>query len=178
MISETKIDESFPLGQFKINGFNALFKPDSNSNSGGIMLFVREDILAKLILSEIPPVEGLYVEVNLRKQKWLIRCSYNPNESMISQHMDALGKNMDLYSSSEENFIFLGHFNAGMAHSALKDFCNLYSVTSLINKLTCWKNPTKPTCINLILTNHPKFFRTQMLLRQGYLTFIKWWSLL
>ena len=26
MISETKIDESFPLGQFTINGFNAPFR--------------------------------------------------------------------------------------------------------------------------------------------------------
>ena len=32
------------------------------------MLFVREDIPAKLIASDTPPVEGLYVEVKLRKQ--------------------------------------------------------------------------------------------------------------
>ena len=67
MISETKIDESFPLGQFKINGFHAPPRFDRNSNRGGIMLFVREDIPAKLIDSETPPVEGLYVEVKLRK---------------------------------------------------------------------------------------------------------------
>ena len=39
-----------------------------NSNGGGIMIFVREDIPAKLIASETPPVKGLYVEVSLRKQ--------------------------------------------------------------------------------------------------------------
>ena len=148
MISETKIDESFPLGKFKINGFNG----------GSIMLFVLKDIPAKLIASEIPPVDGLYGEVRLRKQKWLIISSYNPNKSMISQHMEALGKNMDLYSSTSGNFIFLGDFNADMEHSPLKDFCNLHSLTSLINKPTCWKNPTKATCIELILTNRPKFF--------------------
>ena len=32
MISETKIDESFPLGKFKINGFNAPFRLDHSSN--------------------------------------------------------------------------------------------------------------------------------------------------
>ena len=68
MISETKIDESFPVGQFKINGFSAPFRLDCNSNGGGIMLFVRKDIPAKLIASETPPVEDLYVEVKLRKQ--------------------------------------------------------------------------------------------------------------
>ena len=45
MISETTVDESFPLGQFKVNGFNAPFRLDRNSNGGGIMLFVQEDIL-------------------------------------------------------------------------------------------------------------------------------------
>ena len=73
--------------------------------------------------------------------------------------MEAIDKNMDSYSSTYENFIFEGDFNAGMKHSALKDFRNLYSLTSMINKPTCWKNPTKPTCIDLILTNHPKFFQ-------------------
>ena len=118
MISETKIDESFPLGQFKINSFNALFRLYRNSNGGGIMLFVLEDIPAKLIAPEIPPVESLYVEVKLPKQKWLISCSYNPNKSMNR----FIGKNMGFYSSTYKNFIFLSGFNADMEHSALKDF--------------------------------------------------------
>ena len=141
MISETKIDEGFFLGQFKVNGFNAPFRLNRNINGGGIMLFVREDIPATLITSETPPVEGLYVELKLRKQKWLISCFYNPNKSMICQHMEALAKNMDLHSSTYENFIFLGDFNAGMEHSGLKDFCNLCSLTSLINRLLVGKIP-------------------------------------
>ena len=84
MISETKIDESFPLGQLKVNGFNAPFRLDRNINGAGITLFVREDIPAKLIASETLPVEVLDVEVKLRKQKWLISCSYNPNKSNVN----------------------------------------------------------------------------------------------
>ena len=158
MISETKINKSFPLGQFKINGFNAPLRLDHSSNCGDIVLFGREDIPAKLIVSETPPVEGLYVEVKLRKQKWLTNCSYNPYKSRISQHVEALAKNMDLYFFTYENFIFLRDFNAGMEHLVLKDFCNLYSLTNLINRPTCWKSPSKPTCIDLILTSRPKFF--------------------
>ena len=167
MISETKIDESFPLGQFKVNDFDAPFRLDRIINGGGVMLFVREDIPAKVIASETPPVEGFYVEVKLRKQKRLISCSYNPNKSMTCQHMKALAKNMDLYSSTYENFIFLGDFNASMEHSALKDFCNLYSLTSLINRRTCWENPSKPTCIDLILTNCPTFFQNTNVIEKG-----------
>ena len=123
--------------------------------------------------SDTPPVEGLYVEVKLRKQKWLISCSYNPNKSMISQHMEALDKNMDLYSSNYENFIFLVNFNAGMEHSALKDFCNLYSLTSLISKPICWKNPSKLTCIDLFLTNRSKFFENTNVTETGLSDFHK-----
>ena len=137
------------------------------------MLFVREDIPAKLTASETTPVEGLYEEVKLRKQKWLISCCYNPNKSMICQHMKALAKNMDLHSSTYENFIFFGDFNASMEYSALKDFCNLYFLTSLINRSTCWKNPSKPTCIDLILTNRPKFFQNINVIETGLSDFHK-----
>ena len=47
------------------------------------MLFVQEDIPAKLVGSDKSPTEGFYVEINLRKQKWLITCSHNLNKSMI-----------------------------------------------------------------------------------------------
>ena len=113
------------------------------------MLFVWEDIPAKLIAPKTPQVVGLYVEAKLRKRTWLISCSYNSNKSMISQHMEVLAKNMDLYSSTYENFVILGDFNAGMEHSTLNDFC------IFCNLPTCWKNPSKPTCIDLILTNRP-----------------------
>ena len=88
MVSEIKIDESFPLGQFKIDGFNARFRLDRNNDGGDIMLFVWENIPAELIASETPLIEGLYVEVKLKKQKWLISCCYNPSKSMTSQHME------------------------------------------------------------------------------------------
>ena len=48
MVSETKLDESFPVGQFITEGFGVPYKVDRNANGGGIMLFVREHIPSKL----------------------------------------------------------------------------------------------------------------------------------
>ena len=45
MISETKIDESFPRSQFVIKGFRDPFLIDQDVHGGGILLYVREDIL-------------------------------------------------------------------------------------------------------------------------------------
>ena len=56
MVSETKLAESFPQGHFNINGFSRPFRVDRNSNGISIMLYVYEDIVAKLIFTEISPI--------------------------------------------------------------------------------------------------------------------------
>ena len=43
IISETEIDESFPLNQFIIEGFSSPFNEDRNSQGGGLIIYVRED---------------------------------------------------------------------------------------------------------------------------------------
>ena len=46
---------------------------------------------------------GFYLEIDLRKQNWLICSSYNPNKHNISKHIEALSKSIDLFSSDYEN---------------------------------------------------------------------------
>ena len=77
MISETKIDDSFPVGQFLIEGFCTPYSLDRNSKGGGILLYVREDIPSNLIRVDISPIESFYVELNLQNNRWLINCSNN-----------------------------------------------------------------------------------------------------
>ena len=49
IISETKLDNSFPGGQFFIEGYNTPLRFDRNGNGGGILLYVRDDIQAEVI---------------------------------------------------------------------------------------------------------------------------------
>ena len=49
MISETKLDSSFPVGQFLIHGFSEPYRLDRNSNGGGILLYIREDVASELL---------------------------------------------------------------------------------------------------------------------------------
>ena len=49
MISETKLDETFPENQFLMDGFTPPFRIDRNLNGGGIALYVREDIPSRQI---------------------------------------------------------------------------------------------------------------------------------
>ena len=66
LISETKIDSSFPTAQFYIHGFTT-YRRDRNINGGGIILYIRGDIPSTLLNTDTS-VEGFYVEINVRKK--------------------------------------------------------------------------------------------------------------
>ena len=77
LISETKIDESFPNSQFKIDDFSNPHRVDRNEKGGRIMLLFREDLPVK-VLSVDKGHESCYVDLILKKTKWQINYSYNP----------------------------------------------------------------------------------------------------
>ena len=53
----------------------------------------------------------------------------------------------------------------------MEEFCNLNELTSLIKKPTRTKNPNKPTCIELILTNQPNCFQHRNVFETGLTDF-------
>ena len=170
MISETKIDDSFPVGQFLIEGFCTPYRLDRNSKGGGILLYVMKDIPSNLITKDINPIE-IYVELNLRNNKWLINCSYNPHKSLIGNHTDAVSTTLDLHSSTYNKIILLEDFNTEIDDQHMRSFCNNYSLKSLIRQRTCYKNFAKLTCIDLILTNMPCSFQSTCVIEPGLFDF-------
>ena len=71
MISETKIDESFPLSQFMIDVFSMPYRCDRNAHSGGILVYCINNIIAKLLKLENLPsrIEAIFIEVNIKSKK-------------------------------------------------------------------------------------------------------------
>ena len=161
LASETKIDDSFPNGNILIDGFSTPYRLDRNSNDGGLMLFVREDIPSNLVEAEAKSIEGLYIELNLRNDKWLLNCSYNPHKNNTGNHL------LDSHFSTYEKVLILGEFKVEVYDQNMKTFCDSYSLTSLIKKPTCYKNPSHPKCIDLILTNVPRSFQTTCVIETG-----------
>ena len=88
LISETKINETFPTAQFLIPGYTTPYRADRTINGGGILLYVREDIPSKIVYNQeiLPNIECFFVEINLFKKKWLIGGTYNPSKDLISNH--------------------------------------------------------------------------------------------
>ena len=87
MISETKVDDSFPDSQFFLDGFETRFRLNRNRNGGGIMLYIRNYISAKVVSTDDRPIESFHVELNFRKKKLLLICSYNPKHNSIELHL-------------------------------------------------------------------------------------------
>ena len=56
MVSETKIDDSFLIGNFLIHGFSPPYRLDHDSKGCGIMLYIREDIPSNLLATDKEPI--------------------------------------------------------------------------------------------------------------------------
>jgi exonuclease III len=80
VITETKLDETFTETAFMIEGFSKPYRKDRNGCGGGILIYVREDIPSKELRYHTFPddIEGIFIEINFRKFKWLLFGSYHP----------------------------------------------------------------------------------------------------
>ena len=67
VLTETKLDDSFPNLQFSVDGFSEPFRIDRNRSGGEVMIFVGDDIPSKLLTKHFFPndIEGLFLELNL-----------------------------------------------------------------------------------------------------------------
>ena len=122
LVSERRIDDSFPTENFLIDGFSTPYRLDRNSNDVGHMLFVREDIPSNLVKAEAKPIEGFYIELNLRNDKWLPNCSYNPPKNNIGNHLKAFSDFLDSHCSTYKKVLNLGDFNVEADDQNMKFF--------------------------------------------------------
>ena len=118
-------------------------------------------------------IEGFLIKIHLRKKSWLLCYSYNPKKPLISEHLNEIGKNLDLLLSKYDNFTLIGDLNAERTDAAVSDFCKIYNLKHLIKDKKCLKNPTKPTCIDLIVTNRAKCFQEIVVFETGLSDFHK-----
>ena len=80
VLTETKLDNSFPTNQFLIAHSSKPFSLDRNGNGGGLLVYIREDVPCKELKSHnfADDIEGIFIEINLRKCKWLLFATYHP----------------------------------------------------------------------------------------------------
>ena len=109
MVSETKIDDTFPESQFLIFNIFKTFKLDRTAKGGGILLYIREDIPCRYIkqITLNNSFDWLFVELLLRSKNWLLRCSYNNYTENIASHLTPTSNKL---CTNYENMILLDDF--------------------------------------------------------------------
>ena len=51
VLTETKLDDTFPTAQFLVKGFSEPCRLDRNKNGGGVMIYIYEEIPNKLLVN-------------------------------------------------------------------------------------------------------------------------------
>ena len=122
ILTETKLDETFPKNQFLMDGFCPPFRFDRNGHGGEVMMYVREDIPCKFLKkhSTAENIEGIFLEINLRKSKWLHFGGCNPKKDNISNFLNQLGQTIDEYMAYYDNLLVVGNFNAEISESNME----------------------------------------------------------
>ena len=144
LVSETKLNDSFPDAQFFIDGFRQPYRKDRTDKGGGLILYVHNNIPSRVIdITFAPLIEALVIEINLKKKKWLLICSYNPHKSMIQNHLYHLGKSLDELCKIYDNLILMGDYNCEISEDAMNDFCCVYNLSSLVEAYMLQK-PNSP----------------------------------
>ena len=145
VLTETKLDNSFPTNHFLIKGYSKPFRLDRNRNRGGLLVYIREDIPCKELKSHsfAENIEGIFIEINLRKCKWLLFATYHPLSQCDKYFFDYLSRSLDIYSALYDKFVFIGIFfltvncyfaapQPTLGHCRGDNLTHLMSITALI----------------------------------------------
>ena len=81
-------------------------------------------------------IQNIGRHIPLRKRKWFLNCSYNPNKNLNSNHLECLNRIMNEFSKTYDNHIFLGDFNTCINDNAMTSFCSLNDLASFMDRST------------------------------------------
>ena len=144
VITETKLDSTFPTSQFLI-GYSEPYCFDRNSNGGGVLIYVREDIPSKPLTDHKLPndIEGIFVELNLRQNKWLLFGPYHPPSQSDEYFFNHLQNGLDIYNKFDDKYMLVGDFNAEDSEPCLSLFLFEMNPTNIVKEPTCFTTQPK-----------------------------------
>lgn len=170
LISETKLDDSFPNKQFSIPNYK-LCRRDRDRFGGGLLFYINDRLPYKPILIH-ENKEIICLEIHQMKRKWLLIGIYNPHLREKNDFMRNITDILNRLHLQYENIILIGDFNITIEDNLLQELCTIFNLSSLIKKPTCFKSST-PSCIDLILTNQPNLFKLSNTYETGLSDFHK-----
>ena len=86
--------------------------------------------------------EYFLVELNLRKQKWLVICNNSPQRNVTLSYLKVIRTDTEIHSHSSkyDNFFIIGDCNFETTEEVMKSFYQIHELKDLLNKPTFYKN--------------------------------------
>ena len=167
VLTETKLDHSFPKVQFLVDGFSEPYRYDRK-------IYIRDNIPSKLLKKHKfhDGMEGLFLELNFRKIKLLLLGTYHPPSQNDIYYFNQLDKANDTYNNYEK-LLLIGDFNAETTEPCIESFLYEHDLQNLVKENTCFKSVKNPSCIDLILTNSNMSFQNATTVFAGISDFHK-----
>ena len=81
MISETRLDSSFPSAQFHIGDYEIRNPRDRDKNGGGLNELLKKGIITKRLDLETNLSETICTEIPISKKRWFYMSVYRPTSS-------------------------------------------------------------------------------------------------
>ena len=108
IFTQTKPDDSYSTAQLMAGRFKKPFRLDKDSNGGGMLIYVKSDIPSTLNSSHNFPdeIEGMFIEINLRKSKWLLFGTYHPPNQDDYCYIGTIGRALGTYISKYDKKYF------------------------------------------------------------------------
>ena len=138
-------------------------------------MLVKKDITSKQHYkhSFADDIEGIFIEINLRKCKWLLFGTYHPPSQPDSYYFENVSAALDIYTKFYNKILLVGDFNAEDSEPCLSDFLYKHECKNLVKDKTCFKSTENPSCIDLFLTNSQYSFQSTFAVATGFSDFHK-----
>ena len=174
IITETKLDESFPVSQFYIEGYAMPYRLDRCRQGGGVLIYVRDDISSRNLMKHTSyhDMETLFIELNFKKSKWLLVGCYHPPSQNDQYFFNVIDLALDTYNNYNK-LLLIGDFNIQEFEKPLEDFLYQHDLNNIVKEATCFKSSSNPSCIDLILTTSSSSFKHTTTLCSGLSDFHK-----
>ena len=88
-------------------------------------------------------------------------------------HLHVIRTALDYLSKKYDNFILFGDFNKEPEEKNMLNFLNTYHLKNIVKQKTCFKNPDRPSWIDLIPTNPSRSFQDTCTIETGLSDFHK-----
>ena len=143
VLSEAKLDDSFPSAQFYIENFEIRNWRDRDKNGGELIEFVRKGFITKKIEEyETKVRETIASEFTISKKKWFCLSVYRPPTSTnLDIFFEELKNSLSKAVNEYDNLIVMGDFNVDLnkadciGFGKLEEFCDNFNLTVLLKEI-------------------------------------------